>query len=123
MERWSNGKCVSGADPCDDGFACTQDVCTESAQLCTHLPDGPDCANCGECDKTCAEAGTLCGINDCEENCGECDTLLGDICLPDIGCRNESTVMGKGLYYLTLRRLLNFKKPPNPRKSFIIIVT
>ncbi len=44
-EICSGGTCQTGADPCDDGVACTTDSCDESTDTCTHLPQASLCSD------------------------------------------------------------------------------
>ncbi len=78
-ERWVNGQCVAGSDPCDDGAACTVDVCDEDAGLCEHVLGGPDCAACfaKNCNPNCH--GAVCGDDGCGGSCGSC--APGEACV------------------------------------------
>lgn len=71
-ERWSNGKCVAGPPPCDDGESCTTDTCDEAADLCSHAL-GANCAACAakNCNPNCR--GVQCGDDGCGGSCGTCD--------------------------------------------------
>lgn len=42
--------CVSSGDPCDDGIACTEDVCQESSSRCEVVPDPGLCPLSHRCD-------------------------------------------------------------------------
>lgn len=70
-ERYANGQCVPGADPCNDGADCTLDVCEEEALSCQHIPSGA-CAVCNMsiCNPDCT--GKQCGDDSCGGSCGTC---------------------------------------------------
>jgi hypothetical protein len=73
-ERFANGKCVAGTAPCDDGAACTEDVCDETARTCKSTPTG-SCAVCmASCDPDCT--GKECGDDGCGGQCGSCPSGL-----------------------------------------------
>jgi hypothetical protein len=69
-ERFVDGGCTAGTDPCDDGQACTQDMCDESAGTCHHTL-GASCASCfSACTPDCT--GKVCGNDGCGGSCGDC---------------------------------------------------
>lgn len=70
-ERWVNGSCQTGPLPCDDGQACTADLCNEAAGTCSHTL-GANCASCAarNCRPNCH--GALCGDDGCGGSCGSC---------------------------------------------------
>lgn len=78
-ERWVNGRCIAGSDPCDDGAECTVDVCDEAAGLCDHVLGGPECEACfaKNCNPHCR--GAVCGDDGCGGSCGSC--APGEACL------------------------------------------
>jgi hypothetical protein len=74
-ERFVEGSCTSGSDPCDDGQGCTQDSCNESAGTCDRTL-GASCASClPPCAPDCT--GKLCGDDGCGGSCGRCATGEG----------------------------------------------
>jgi hypothetical protein len=69
-ERFANGRCAAGTNPCDDGEACTEDVCDQQARTCQHTPKGT-CAVCmSSCNPDCT--GKQCGADGCGGQCGSC---------------------------------------------------
>ncbi len=86
IEACIAGQCVAGNAPaCDDGIACTTDLCDEEAGGCIHQPVDAMCNNNLFCDgnETCdAEGGCLAGPAPCTELCNEtidaCVTCLLD---------------------------------------------
>ncbi|ADO73076.1 lysyl oxidase family protein [Stigmatella aurantiaca] len=86
-ERLANGRCVSGPPPCDDGAACTEDVCDPDKRTCQHIPIG-SCAVCmATCNPDCS--GKLCGEDGCGGQCGTCPA--GQACAQGIfECRPDS---------------------------------
>lgn len=72
VERIIDGVCVKiPADPCDDGVECTEDMCDEDADACTHVLTG-DCATCKADDCTPDCSGKECGSDLCGGLCGTC---------------------------------------------------
>lgn len=71
----TNGTCVGSARDCDDGDACTVDVCAANSASCSHSPltcappsDPCQQARCDSkvgCATEAALDGTLCGADDC----------------------------------------------------------
>ncbi|MFW5878251.1 MAG: hypothetical protein ACOCVR_00395, partial [Myxococcota bacterium] len=55
------GTCVAGADPCDDGVACTIDTCHEDTDSCTN-----------DADDTVCDDGYDCSVGACEPSSGGC---------------------------------------------------
>ena len=46
----SGGNCIGGAPKdCNDGFACTQDVCVNDPEACRHIPDSSLCDDHNVC--------------------------------------------------------------------------
>ncbi|MDY7225460.1 lysyl oxidase family protein [Hyalangium rubrum] len=86
-ERFTNGQCVSGPPPCDDGAECTQDACNEATRACEHTPTGT-CAVCmASCERDCT--GKQCGDDRCGGSCGACPA--GEACAQGIfACKPET---------------------------------
>jgi hypothetical protein len=86
-ERFADGKCLPGTAPCDDGAACTQDVCDETARTCAFNPTG-SCAVCmASCNPDCT--GKACGDDGCGGQCGSCPS--GEACAQVIAeCKPET---------------------------------
>jgi hypothetical protein len=86
-ERFADGKCVAGPPPCDDGAACTDDVCDPEKRTCQHIPSGT-CAVCmATCDPDCT--GKSCGDDGCGGQCGTCPA--GQACAQGVfECRPET---------------------------------
>jgi hypothetical protein len=91
--------CQAGAPPnCDDGVACTIDVCNEATDSCTHTPDDAACDNGLWCDGAeycdavlgCQDGAAPC-VDPCE-HCVEADDAC-DWCVLDL---DSSAVMGTG---------------------------
>ena len=82
-ERFVQGVCVPGSNPCDDGAACTTDRCDEVGKTCGH-DLSPDCAACAaDCTPDCT--GRLCGDDGCGGDCGAC--AMGTGCTVAGQCR------------------------------------
>jgi hypothetical protein len=83
-ERCVGGACERGTPPsCDDGVACTVDVCQEPDGSCRNLPDASLCAageTCGE--KGCAPAGACAKDADCDDgvHCNGTETCAQGKC-------------------------------------------
>eukprot|EP01094_Clydonella_sp_ATCC50884_P018123 TRINITY_DN329_c0_g1_i1.p1 TRINITY_DN329_c0_g1~~TRINITY_DN329_c0_g1_i1.p1 ORF type:complete len:648 (-),score=160.71 TRINITY_DN329_c0_g1_i1:119-2062(-) len=79
--RLANGACAAPArGPCDDGVACTEDICIEATQRCEH-----DASLCDEeCFANCVpECGArACGEDGCGGFCGTCGA--GTACLAGV---------------------------------------
>ncbi|MEM1416680.1 MAG: putative metal-binding motif-containing protein [Myxococcota bacterium] len=85
-EACSGGRCVAGAAPCEDDFACTFRACDEAANACGPLELD---------DSVCAEGG-LCGVATCDARlgcvdggpfvCSDGDSCTIDSCDPVRGC-------------------------------------
>jgi len=77
-ERWTVDGCVPGPAPCDDGVACTTNLCHESTKGCELLPDpnDPKCTDCAEknCKPQCGKK-VECGDDGCG---GACTSLATD---------------------------------------------
>jgi uncharacterized repeat protein (TIGR01451 family) len=89
-----NGICT-GAPTCDDGNACSNDICDENTQSCSHAPtaagtacsDGNACTTGDACDgaNACAPGtGTL--------NCDDNNACTADSCDPASGCVHTAIV-------------------------------
>jgi hypothetical protein len=79
VERIIDGACVKvPADPCDDGEPCTEDLCDEETDRCSHELAEDDCASCvaESCEPDCD--GRECGDDGCGALCGTCEE--GDGC-------------------------------------------
>jgi len=76
-ERFVDGRCVAGIDPCDDGTDCTVDHCDDDKGVCSHdLKAG--CASCladTSCTPDCT--GKACGDDGCGGECGTCPAGQG----------------------------------------------
>ncbi|MSP60807.1 MAG: hypothetical protein EXR72_10790 [Myxococcales bacterium] len=77
-ERSVNGKCVTGPAPCDDGQACTIDLCDDPSGVCAHQLTGGSCLSCAvkNCNPNCH--GAPCGDDGCGGSCGSC--AVGQVC-------------------------------------------
>jgi hypothetical protein len=89
------------AAPCDDGDPCTDDVCNETVDLCTHVVAQDDCATCASsgCVPDCTDR--ACGGNGCGGSCGTCDE--GFVCA---AVRGQCVAAG-GLGTCNTPRVLN----------------
>lgn len=87
-ELFVNGACRSGAAPCDDGEACTLDVCTEADGGRCHHDASTDCNQCfaPNCTPHCFK--NVCGDDGCGGSCGQCP--IGLACI-DGGCQSVSS--------------------------------
>jgi hypothetical protein len=105
-----NGTCINGTCQglfcptanCDDGIACTVDVCNESARSCVHSPDNTFCSDGRECTEDICDlvngcsnpplqAGTLCS----ETGAGVCDGSGNCVqCVDDGNCNPPETCSG-----------------------------
>lgn len=81
----AEGTCVGTGDPCNDGNACTIDVCTEATDSCTNEMATNRCVIGGEC---VAEGGVHPGYP-----CLVCDPATNN---RDWSPRSEGTVCGEG---------------------------
>lgn len=73
IERIVNGACVKvPANPCDDDEPCTEDLCDEETDRCSHEVAEDDCATCfaEACEGDCTDK--ECGDDGCGVSCGEC---------------------------------------------------
>jgi len=73
IERYVNGACVNGPEPCNDGIACTIDSCDEVNDFCFWDASADGCRDCkeeGDCIPACD--GLECGPDGCEGVCGSC---------------------------------------------------
>ncbi len=94
VERCEQGRCVAGADPCDDNVRCTVDRCDEGARRCAHTPDGARCGDGDRCngDERCAPAdptadrATGCTRPAQGVDCNDHDPCTVDACAPTQGC-------------------------------------
>ncbi|MEM9067196.1 MAG: hypothetical protein AAGE52_01780 [Myxococcota bacterium] len=97
QERCRGGVCVAGISPCDDGIACTVDLCEEEETSCTSEADDTVCDDGNPCtgDEICdPEVGCLDGL---PPNCSDGDSCTIDRCDPVDGCvRNLRDVDGDG---------------------------
>ena len=81
----ADGHCVAGKSPCDDAVKCTQDICDEEANSCSHLADH-----------------TLCDDRDPCNGVEYCDTVLdckpGSVpdCNDNLACTDDSCEKGQG---------------------------
>jgi hypothetical protein len=68
--------CTSvNAPDCDDGIACTQDLCDAQTGACAHVPNDNDCSD-----------GTFCnGLETCDEQLG-CQPGLPPVCNDGVAC-------------------------------------
>lgn len=81
-ERWTVDGCVSGPAPCQDGVACTADLCHEDSRTCTLVPDGSaGCTDCAEknCKPKCNKV--QCGSDGCGGVCTSAATDEAGKCL------------------------------------------
>ncbi len=112
--------CLAGASPCQpDGVACTDDLCDEAVDACTHVAndllcdDGLFCNGTEVCDpqngcvpsaNRCPSDNIACTIDNCDEAadtcihqpdgtlCNDADACTNDICDPSAnGCRYEAS--------------------------------
>jgi hypothetical protein len=80
------GACVSfGVDPCNDGFVCTQDVCSEATLSCSHPPvaDMTACAGGLCCGGVCRTGAVCCAGTDCPMFCSGMATPCADLSAPE----------------------------------------
>lgn len=85
VERMVGDQCVKvPANPCDDGEACTTDVCNEADKTCSHTLNGAECKSCFVPDCTPDCTGKVCGTDGCGNACGDCTT--GNACAADGQC-------------------------------------
>ncbi len=100
--------CVSDAD-CDDGIACTDDVCDMGTSVCTHTPNCDDGDPCtlNTCDpvagcvaSSACDDGDACTDDQClpggvcvpfPVNCDDTDPCTDDFCDPVGGCFHSAT--------------------------------
>lgn len=93
-ERCAAGRCVAGADPCDDGARCTADVCDEAMRRCARTADAARCADGDRCngDERCdpaapgADRATGCVRPVVGPDCNDNDPCTVDACTPAQGC-------------------------------------
>jgi hypothetical protein len=103
---------------CDDGVACTRDVCDQTAGGCVPVPDDAACGDgsaCNGAERCDAEAGCLpgeppacddgipCTLDSCDDAAGGCvhapadapcddgDRCTRDVCTPGVGCEHPSS--------------------------------
>lgn len=84
VEKDSGSGCKSDA-ACDDGFACTSDICGISGS-CTHVPNSADCDDANPCTIDACSAGAGCtntpksGSCDDKDACTSGDTCKAGVC-------------------------------------------
>jgi len=76
VETCAGGACQPGTPPsCDDGVACTVDICDPSTGTCSHVPSDALCSD-----------GQLCnGIEKCSATLG-CQSAAPFVCPPTVPC-------------------------------------
>ncbi len=81
-ERLTSRGCVAGPPPCDDGVACTDDICDEAQKTCVYQPNGPSCATCSSknCNPKCGPH-DQCGDDGCGGKCVSAATDAAGSCL------------------------------------------
>lgn len=98
------GVCLAGSDPCEDGVACTVDVCDEINDSCTNSPNDNLCDNGIFCDgpETCnsvtdCQSGAAIDCSSFTDQCnlGVCnEALLSCVASP----QNENAACDDGLF-------------------------
>ena len=98
--------CQPGADPCDDGVACTLDTCDEISDACTNAPDDTACGNGLFCDgaEICdavlgcqsgtdpCDDGVACTVDTCDEVANACGNTVDDtLCDDGLFCNGTET--------------------------------
>ncbi len=92
LETFDGLVCQPGADPCDDGVGCTDDVCDDVLDACTNTPndvncdDGFFCTGVETCDPVAdcqsgsdpCDDGVACTIDTCDEGLDSCSNLADD---------------------------------------------
>ena len=102
----TSGVCESVCGDCNDGIACTVDVCDAQARMCFHTPvnelcdDGIYCNGVEMCDftgcipglpVTCPDDGIACTMDACDEAVKACThTPLDELCAPGTVCQISS---------------------------------
>ncbi|MCK6546720.1 hypothetical protein L6R52_12790 [Myxococcota bacterium] len=81
QERCVLGVCRDGADPCDDGVACTRDLCEESTVACTWVADDTRCNDGNQCTDDVCNASTGCTAIQNNRSCDD-----GDPCTTNDAC-------------------------------------
>ena len=94
--------CIAGRSPCDDGLACTQDVCTEETFSCENTPqdalcdDGLFCDGTESCDPF---RGCLAGEAPCRgQSCNEAQNQCASTCFTS--SNGEHTRGGRAQFLL-----------------------
>ncbi|MCC7542428.1 MAG: hypothetical protein IT379_39790 [Deltaproteobacteria bacterium] len=95
----STGGCTGNSE-CDDGVACTRDLCDDETGECVNLPEGPDCTPSCERNADCDD-GVACTRDLCDDETGTCinapdgpdcrppECRLNAECDDDIDCTND----------------------------------
>ncbi len=110
----ATGQCQPGTPPdCDDGVACTTDMCDTATDMCVNTPDDAQCDDGAFCNgvETCdpnndCQAGTpvdcddgdICTDDSCNEQTDQCDNIFDPD--NDPSCNGAPTVPGAGLLLL-----------------------
>ena len=101
--------CAAGTDPCDDGLACTDDSCDESADSCLNDANHANCDDSLFCNgvETCdpqngdpvtgclggstpCDDGITCTVDACDENNDSCSVTLDDtVCVDAVFCDGD----------------------------------
>ena len=88
--------CQHGAEPCKDAVGCTDDLCDDDLDSCSHQPNDANCDNGAFCDgfETCdIQLGCVAGADPCPGlGCDE----IGDQCFTLPTARLESRVLSVG---------------------------
>lgn len=100
--------CLAGTDPCDDGFTCTADACSEGTDSCTNTPNDAACDDGLYCNgaETCSPSlGCVAGAPPClvtqvcvepTDTCQAC--LVPADCDDGDPCTAEDCVAGECFY-------------------------
>ncbi len=97
VEKCVGSKCVPGEPvKCDDGFACTIDLCDEATKGCSYSPKDEFCDNGDLCDgvEKCQPQNLARDARGCVKGqkpvCNDMISCTADSCDPLIGCKNEA---------------------------------
>ncbi len=94
-----DGVCVAACttnQDCDDGIACTTDICDGETLLCSHTPNNNVCNNSDPCDgvEVCNPDDPGSDGNGCvagqDLDCDDGVDCTTDSCTPGVGCSNEA---------------------------------